>query len=102
MYRKVFTKERYPTYNGIYFTNDLSYLWDNNLGFWKQKKVEWWLEEIELPNNERINQEVNWRFTNGHGGVDEYSKQIFIHACEFMIQHTSAVRPFPSDRQKNK
>lgn len=64
IYRQVFTEETMPTTFGVYFTDDGElkfsevqysfFTFDNKL-----KKPKWWLEEIELPDDEKIVQLID-------------------------------------------
>ena len=62
IFRKVSVKEKLPQQNGICFTsNGLNY-YSAYEGFSinkdaREKDVEWWLEEIELPTDEEIKME---------------------------------------------
>lgn len=65
IYRQVSTIEKMPTTFGVYFTDDgeLKLMRDTSSFFMpfafftfdnKPKNPEWWLEEIELPDDEKI------------------------------------------------
>jgi len=38
----------------------------------------------ELPSDEDIEKEANYRFTTGHGATDHYSVDVFINACKWL------------------
>lgn len=65
LFRKVLVKERLPEKSGTYYSSQgrsvLDYTHPVNVTAWKEGRdgLEWWLEEIELPNDAEINKQAN-------------------------------------------